>query len=82
MNKVIKLTIDKPDTRRGRSAIAELVKSLDDLLESYDVFPVLWTSDVDEEGVVFTAYIPADCMPEFDQAADCLASRFNEFREE
>ena len=78
MNMAISLAVEKPETRRGRKAVRDLVDTFDNLMEEYGISPVTWIMSEEGPKLVFKAYIPADCMPEYDEAADHIASCFRD----
>lgn len=79
MTPVMRIAVDKPRTPTERNAIVDLVDKFDELFELYDISPVVWTADEEEAKLAFVAYIPPDCMPEFDEAADKIAELFSAY---
>lgn len=81
MNRVLKIAVDKPTNKGEKEAIGTLIKSFDRLLNQYEIDPVIWEADEDGDRFVFEAYIPGDCLPEFDECADFINECFAQFRE-
>jgi len=81
MHKAIRVSVDKPTDPSEVEMCTLLIKKLDKLLVDNEISPVTWTADHVDDKVVFTAYIPADCLPELDQAADVIASYYDKFEQ-
>ena len=79
MHLALKIAIDKPTCPSEARAVAALVNAMNDVLVSHDVTPVTWFADENDTKLIFEAYVPADCLPELDQAADFLAECYAEF---
>ena len=79
MTPVMRIAIDKPRSPAEQQAIVDLVDKFDELFGLYDISPVVWTADEEEDKLAFVAYIPPDCMPEFDEAADRISELFSAY---
>ena len=77
----MKIAIDKPSSTKESRACADLVQALDTLMTTNEVEPVTWVASEEDDKLVFEAYIPADCMPEFDMISDFLAESYSEFNQ-
>jgi len=79
MIQALRLSLERPNTQEGKEAIATLVKSFDTLLQDYNIDPIMWMADEEDTRFIFTAYIPPDCLPELDIAADFIEDTFAEY---
>ena len=74
----ISLDSDRVKDDGDKQAIATWVKSYDKLLLQFGVEPVTWTSDEEDGKMIFSAWIPPDCLPEFNKAATFLSEAFRD----
>lgn len=81
MPRAMKIAIDKPTTPKESRACAKLVEALDTLMTTNEVEPVTWVASEEDDKLIFEAYIPADCMPEFDLISDYLAESYSDFKQ-
>lgn len=74
MVKALQIAIDKKAVNDSgdTAAIATWIKSFDKLLANYNVMHVAWEAVESDGKLVFSAWVPADCLPEFENAADFI----------
>ena len=80
MHLALKISIDNPTCPRESKGCASLIEMMDKILVSHKIEPVTWITDESDGKLLFEAYIPADCMPELDEAAEFIAVEYAEFK--
>ena len=83
MVKAMQISIDRSTLKDDgdTKAVATWIKSFDRLFAQYDVGPVTWEAVESEDKLTFVAWIPRDCMPEFEEAADFIAESFQGYQD-
>ena len=81
MIKALQISIDKTSLKDegDTKAVATWIKSFDKLLEFHNVFPVTWEATENDGKLVFTAWIPPDCLVDFEEAADEISEVYGDF---
>lgn len=82
MVKALQICLDKSSIRDDNQAIATWIKSFDKLLEFHNVSPVTWEAQEIDSKLIFTAWIPPDCLSDFENVADEIAEVYAKFRGE
>lgn len=84
MVKALQISLDKSSVGDlpGRQAVTTWIKSFDTLLEYHNVSPVTWEAHEVESKLVFTAWIPHDCLPDFENVADEITEVYARFQGE
>ena len=79
MVKALKIAIDRENIKDDgdMSAITTWIESFDRLFAQQNVSPVVWETSETDDKVIFTAWIPPDCLPEFDEMSDFIAETFS-----
>ena len=82
MHLALSVAVEKPSNEREKNFIGDLIKAFDKLLRDYEVEPVVWDTSETDSRFVFDAYIPGDCLPEFDECADFITEMYEDYKEQ
>jgi len=79
--KALKISLDKSQIKDegDRKGLATWLKSYDKLLSYYNVEPVTWEALEEDDKFVFIAWIPPDCLPEFEEAAEFISETYRDY---
>lgn len=78
MLRAVKFSFVKSPDRDPRGTVA-LVRSIDLILRSFDVEPVIWDcQEIEGPYIRWIGYIPPDCEPAFERVAEYLVQLIKE----